>query len=230
MSLILTMVICLLGIVINYLFVEIYPVEVIGKLQFQRILPFSHLAAYILLVGSINQMIIEKPFPLWKIIFFITMPLTAFYGIAVFSGALLQPVLERYSNIVYNKLKNETLIYGLLTILFLVIRNYYNSKEWKWIAYSDFKVAAFIFVALCIMISISSLKLWETRSNHQIIYLMAPLSLTVFISLILVSNNNNTIIGDLARDLFKQIDHSLRPMNIKSQNYIRINQRRMILY
>lgn len=38
------------GVLVNFVFVEIIPVSVIGKLQFQRLMPYGHLAAYILLL------------------------------------------------------------------------------------------------------------------------------------------------------------------------------------
>ena len=64
-------------IIANYLFVEIYPITLIGKLQFQRIIPFAHLSAIILIFilshelwrkkqyGFLSAIILAPLFMLW---------------------------------------------------------------------------------------------------------------------------------------------------------------------
>ena len=194
-SLIITMAIGVLAIFINFLLVEIYPIEIIGKLQFQRILPFSHLAAYILIIGAINRMASEQPFPLWKIIFFITMPFTAFYGIALFVGVAFQSIMARSSILQNMRVRQDTIIYGFLTILFLTFRNYFNNQSWKDILFYESKITAFILMAMCIIICFPSLKFFRKGHNYLILKIFTPLSLILLISLILISNidNNNKI-------------------------------------
>ena len=77
-----------LAVIVNYLFVEVWPVTMIGKLQFQRIMPFGHLCAMIssLMVsvalwqkrqyGSLAALIIAPLFMLWGLI--VAVVVTAF--------------------------------------------------------------------------------------------------------------------------------------------------------
>lgn len=42
-----------LGIILNFLFVEVFPVTLIGKLQFQRIIPFAHVAIFLIVTANV---------------------------------------------------------------------------------------------------------------------------------------------------------------------------------
>lgn len=198
-SLIMTMAIGVLAIFINFLFVEIYPLEIIGKLQFQRILPFSHLSAYILLIGVINQMIIEKPFPLGKIIFFVVVPFISLYGFALITGIIFQSIIERSPILQKKSSRKDVFIYWVLTILFLIFNSYFNNQSWQQILFNEFKITAFIFIAICILVSIPELSIWKISSNYQVLKIIVPLSLILFINLISLSNNNNKLAGNISR-------------------------------
>jgi hypothetical protein len=53
-------VVSLAGIFLNFVFVEIYPISFIGKLQFQRIIPFGHLAVFFLVIANLYIVFWDK--------------------------------------------------------------------------------------------------------------------------------------------------------------------------
>lgn len=61
-------VVALGGVALNYVFVEIIPITLVGKLQFQRIMPFGHLGAYLLLISMLYASFglrSASPIPVW---------------------------------------------------------------------------------------------------------------------------------------------------------------------
>ena len=82
------LVVATLAVIANYLFVEVWPITLIGKLQFQRIMPFGHLCAMMLLFvfsvalwrqkqyGSLIVLIVSPLFMLWGLI--VTIVVSAF--------------------------------------------------------------------------------------------------------------------------------------------------------
>lgn len=71
-------------VILNYVFVEIYPIELIGKLQFQRIMPFGHFAILCLILTLFAPRTLEISFSWRNLVRFGV--LFAFIPIAVLSA------------------------------------------------------------------------------------------------------------------------------------------------
>lgn len=77
----------LLCVIANYVFVEKYPVVFVGKLQFQRVIPFVHLSIMMLLVILSYELWDQKQYLL--LIVLVIAPFLLFWGVIVLSVVLL---------------------------------------------------------------------------------------------------------------------------------------------
>lgn len=214
LSLMFSMAIGVAGIAVNYFFVEVYPIELVGKLQFQRILAFSHLASYILLLGAINKMASSQPLPINKLIYLIALPFSWLYGIALFAGVVYEFILERPKSLA---VASRAKIYGLMYALFItvLVASHFYRINGRAALFSSIQIAAFIFIAICVLLSLALAKTRKGGSSHLTLYFLAPLSSIFLMALVLASSTDNSRIGDLSRIAMK----TSRPQ-LKTEEYV----------